>query len=269
MIEICALASGSNGNSYYVGNHEDAILVDAGISTKQLLLRMKSRNLDPRRIKAVFLSHEHSDHSSGIRVLSKRLCVNVYMSKHTYYSLPKSSRPENIRFFEPGQGITVSSFNVYTFLKNHDAVEPCSFRIEGDGFSTGVFTDIGAPCDRVKQELNRCQAVFMETNYDEKMLREGPYPWYLKQRIASDKGHLSNLQAIELVESHRHPRLECIFLSHISQENNTPGTAMSAFEPLSDTMQVKLTSRHEASEVYRAESSGTEEHRIEWSLPWG
>jgi len=251
MIEICALASGSNGNSYYIGNGRDAILVDAGISTKQLLARMKNRGLDPARIKAVFLSHEHSDHSCGVRVLSKRLNVNVWMSKHTYYSLVKTSRPENIRFFEPGETITVASFDVHTFLKNHDAVEPCSFRIEHKGKSTGVFTDIGEPCERVRQALTQCHAVFMESNYDEKMLWDGSYPWYLKQRVASDKGHLSNAQAVKLVGEHRHPQLECIFLSHLSQENNTPSIALSMFEPLSGEVNVKLTSRYDASEVYR------------------
>ncbi len=253
MIEICALASGSNGNSYYIGNGTDAILVDAGVSTKQLLGRMKNRGLDPRRIKAVFLSHEHSDHSCGVRVLSKRLGINIWISKHTYYSLIKTYRPENIRFFEPGETIGVTSFKVHTFLKNHDAIEPCSFRIEYKGKSTGVFTDIGEPCDRVKQTLTLCHAVFIETNYDEKMLWEGSYPWYLKQRVASDKGHLSNIQAVKLVEEHGHPQLECIFLSHLSQENNTPFIALSSFEPLSGKVNVKLTSRYDASDVYRME----------------
>ncbi len=255
MIEICALASGSNGNSYYVGNSSDAILVDAGISTKRLLARMNSRNLDPGNIRAVFLSHEHSDHSGGIRVLSKRLDLTIWMSEHTYYSLPKSSRPAIVRFFSPGEVVDVASFRIHTFLKNHDAVEPCSFRIEHAGFSTGIFTDIGAACEGVKRELTHCRAVFMETNYDEEMLVNGPYPFYLKKRILSDKGHLSNVQAFNLVEEHSHPELECVFLSHMSQENNTPVLAMSAFDSLSGRMNIRLTNRYDASEVYRFQDS--------------
>jgi phosphoribosyl 1,2-cyclic phosphodiesterase len=251
MIEICALASGSNGNSYYVGNKTDAVLVDAGISTRQLLQRMRSRELDIKKVKAVFLSHEHSDHSRGIQVLSKRHGINVWMPAHTWYALPHSYRPPHVQFFEPGETVSVASFRVHTFLKNHDAVEPCSFRIEYSGKSVGVFTDIGEPCERVKVALNQCHAVFIESNYDEKMLWEGVYPWPLKKRVASAVGHLSNMQALELMLKEGHPDLECIFLSHLSQENNTPSIAFSAFEPFHQKTTVKLTSRSEASDVYR------------------
>lgn len=250
MIEICALASGSNGNSYYIGNHQEAVLVDAGITTKQLLLRMKSRGLDPSKIRAVFLSHEHSDHSRGIQVLSKRLGVNIWMPKETWYSLPDYYRPPYAKFFVPGETVTVGSFEVHTFLKNHDAVQPCSFMISHEGKNIGVFTDIGEACDRVKNALKECHAVFMESNYDEKMLWEGSYPWPLKKRVASDVGHLSNIQALQLVQEHAHPLLECLFLSHLSQENNTPAIAYEAFESLHHKTCVKLTSRYDASEVY-------------------
>jgi phosphoribosyl 1,2-cyclic phosphodiesterase len=251
MIEICALASGSNGNSYYIGNNREAVLVDAGISTRMLIQRLKSRNLDIGKVKSVFLSHEHSDHSRGIQVLSKRHRLNIWMTSHTFYSLPHSYRPLYSRFFEPGETVEVGSFRIHTFLKNHDAVEPCSFRIESEGKSTGVFTDIGEPCDRVRTALNECHAVFIESNYDEKMLWGGSYPWPLKKRVASSVGHLSNVQALKLMLEESHPELECIFLSHLSQENNTPAIALSAFEPLHGKTKVMLTSRFEASEVYR------------------
>lgn len=250
MIEICALASGSNGNSYYIGNHDDAVLIDAGISAKQLLQRMNSRNLNPLKIKAVFLSHEHSDHSRGITVLAKKLGINIWMSKHTFYSLPKTSQPRYVSFFSPGQNLSIHSLLVHTFLKNHDAVEPCSFRVEHNGKSVGIFTDIGEPCEKVTNALRLCHGVFLETNYDEKMLWEGNYPWYLKKRIASNVGHLSNHQALQLVENHSHPELQCLFLSHLSQENNTPAVALSAFEAFSRKTKVILTSRVEASEVF-------------------
>lgn len=253
VIEICALASGSNGNSYYIGNGEEAVLIDAGITTKQLLLRMKSRGLDPAKIRAVFLSHEHSDHARGIQVLSKRLTVNIWMPRKTWQVLPEHSRPRYVKFFVPGESISLGTLNVHTFLKNHDAVEPCSFRIETKGKHIGVFTDIGQPCERIRKEVNQCHALFMETNYDEKMLWEGPYPWPLKKRVASDVGHLSNLQALELMQEEAHPGLECLFLSHLSQQNNTPSTAYTTFEPFHQKTRVVLTSRHDASEVYRME----------------
>lgn len=250
MLEICALASGSNGNSYYIGNSREAVLVDAGISSKQLLLRMKTRGLDPSKIRAVFLSHEHSDHSRGIQVLSKRLSVNIWMPIETWYALPVYNRPPYVKFFVPGEAISIGAMEVHTFLKNHDAVQPCSFRVGYEGRSVGIFTDIGEPCERVRSALRECHAVFMESNYDEKMLWEGPYPWPLKKRVASEVGHLSNIQALNLVKEHAHPMLECLFLSHLSQENNTPATAYAAFEPLHHKTRVLLTNRHDASEVY-------------------
>jgi phosphoribosyl 1,2-cyclic phosphodiesterase len=251
VIEICALASGSNGNSYYIGNQTEAILVDSGISTRQLLHRFLSRGLDHKKVKAVFLSHEHSDHSRGIQVLSKRHRVTVWMSKHTFYALPHSYRPMYVELFEPGESVQVGSFIIHTFLKNHDAAEPCSFRIESGAKSVGVFTDIGEPCENVRNAMRQCHVVFIESNYDEKMLWEGSYPWPLKKRVASEVGHLSNIQAMELMLQDSHPALECIFLSHLSQENNIPALAYSIFEPFHHKMEVKLTSRFEASEVYR------------------
>ena len=249
MLEICALASGSNGNCYYIGNKEEAILVDAGISTKQILKRMYERNLDYRKIKGVFISHEHSDHVRGVRVLSKKLSIPAYFTKNTYYAVWGINQPASYSPFEPGVSFQFRSFMVHPFLKRHDAKEPCSFRIEYNGYSIGIFTDIGIPCENVIHHLNRCNAVFLETNYDEKMLWEGRYPYYLKKRVASEVGHLSNEQSLELLSEHAGHQLSHVFLSHLSAENNTPETAFAALESLSNRYQLILTSRHDASEV--------------------
>ena len=215
MLEICAIASGSNGNCYYIGNQKDAILIDAGISCRQLLLRMQLKDLHHEKIKAVFISHEHSDHIRGARVLAKKLNVPVYMTVKTWYSTYKNMQPPFPRFFIPGTKTEVGEFIVFPFLKNHDASEPCSFRIEYKGKSIGVFTDIGEPCQNVMEHLGKCKALFLETNYDEEMLAKGPYPYYLKQRVASAYGHLSNLQAFKLLEEFGGTQLKCVFLSHI------------------------------------------------------
>ena len=189
MITLCAIASGSNGNCYYIGNEKEAILVDVGLSARRILARMRQRNLVPEKIKAVLISHEHSDHASGARVMSKRLKIPVYLTSRTYLALYSQHRPMAPRFFEPGSEIFIGSFRIFPFLKNHDAAEPCSFRIENSGLQVGIFTDIGAPCENVKLHLGQCHALFLETNYDEKMLWEGSYPWPLKKRIGSDHGH--------------------------------------------------------------------------------
>jgi phosphoribosyl 1,2-cyclic phosphodiesterase len=250
MLEICAIASGSNGNCYYIGNEKDAVLIDAGISCKQIVQRMKERKLQPSKIKAVFITHEHSDHLSGARVFGKKMHVPVYITPRTYYSAYKNQRPDLPKFFNPGEKIEVGEFTVHSFLKNHDASEPCSFRVQYREKNIGVFTDIGEPCENVTQHLGMCDGLFLETNYDEKMLWEGSYPWFLKQRVASGVGHLSNKQAFDLLQNHAGENLKCVFLSHISKENNTPEVALQSMNQLKSRFDVRLTSRYEAGLVY-------------------
>ena len=251
MIELCALASGSNGNCYYIGNERDAVLVDAGISAKQILLRINDAGLDATKVRGIFVSHEHSDHIRGVRVLSNKLGVPAWFSQGTFDSLKEPDRPATTNIFIPGKSIKSGSFTIHPFLKSHDAVEPCSFRIEHDDWHIGVFTDIGEACSQLKNHLRKCHALFLETNYDEKMLWEGSYPYMLKQRVASSKGQLSNDQAFELIRDYAGPELVCIFLSHLSGENNRPELAESRFESLTDRFNVRLTSRHTFSDLCR------------------
>ncbi|HEX2395990.1 MAG TPA: MBL fold metallo-hydrolase, partial [Bacteroidales bacterium] len=199
MLTICAIASGSNGNCYYIGNNHEAILIDAGISARQTIARLMLRNLDPTQIKAIFISHEHADHTSGVRVLSKRLKIPVYLTSQTYMAMYSNLRPASPRFFNPGCEVTIGPFSVFPFPKRHDAAEPCSFRVVYKGLHTGVFTDIGSACENVIRNLSLCHVLFLESNYDEKMLWDGTYPWPLKKRIASEYGHLSNDQAYDLI----------------------------------------------------------------------
>lgn len=249
MISLCALASGSNGNCYYIGNEHEAILIDAGIPARRIIARMRRQGLTPARIKAVFISHEHADHAGGVRLLAKRLKVPVYVTQKTYLAMYPNHKPDLPRFFTPGQEIPTGSFQVYPFLKNHDAAEPCSFRIVYRGFHVGVFTDIGSPCENVIYHLSLCHALFLETNYDEKMLWEGGYPLPLKQRIGSDHGHLSNDQAFELLKKYSGSMLGLVFLSHLSAENNTPEIALNRFSELGTKFNIHLTSRHAPGEV--------------------
>lgn len=251
MLEICAIASGSNGNCYYIGNENSAILVDAGISGKQIIARMVEVGLNPQKVKAVFITHEHGDHMRGARGINKKLEVPIYLTVKTYNGAYKNTRPNSPRYFTPDDRIRVDDFTIYPVLKNHDAAEPCSFRIEYEDKNIGVFTDIGEACDNVKNQLELCHALFLESNYDEKMLWEGHYPYFLKQRVASELGHLSNDQTFELLDQHTNGNLECVFLSHISKDNNTPEKAKETMLALSDRFEIKIASRYEASEVYR------------------
>lgn len=253
MIEICALASGSNGNCYYIGNSEEAVLIDAGLSFKQILKRLEAKALDPMRIKALFITHEHGDHLRGARVTGKKLDVPVYMTAGTYRAAFRTWKPISYLAVQDNDPVKIGSLTIFPILKNHDAAEPTSFRIESNGLNIGVFTDIGAPCDNVKNHLKQCHALFLETNYDYQMLKEGSYPYYLKVRIDSTVGHLSNLQAFELLNEHAHPELRCVFLSHLSAENNKPELALGQFKSLEDRFLVKLTDRFAASEIFTFE----------------
>jgi phosphoribosyl 1,2-cyclic phosphodiesterase len=250
MVEICALASGSNGNCYYIGNNEEALLIDAGLSFKQILHRMEARALDPKKIKAIFITHEHGDHVRGARVTGKKLDVPVYMTRGTHAAAFRTWKPISYLPILDNVPVEVGGFAVFPILKNHDAVEPTSFRVACNGISIGVFTDIGAPCDNVKSHLQQCHALFLEANYDQQMLKVGPYPYHLKVRIDSTRGHLSNSQAFELLKEHAHAELRCVFLSHLSAENNTPELALNEFKPLAGRYLIKLTDRFNAGERY-------------------
>lgn len=249
MVEICALASGSNGNCYYIGNEQAAVLIDAGISCKQMLVRMADLGLDAGKVKAVFISHEHVDHIRGARVIAKKLNIPVYFTYGTWNHAHKSSKPVHHQFFQVNQAITINGMIIHAFSKQHDAGEPCSFRVELEGMSIGVMTDIGEACPQVISHLKQCDALFLESNYDEQLLWNGNYPWPLKKRVASALGHLSNDQALSLLMEHAGPQLKTVFLSHISAENNTPELAFETFRPLHNQMEVLLTSRTTASVV--------------------
>jgi phosphoribosyl 1,2-cyclic phosphodiesterase len=250
MVQFCALASGSNGNCYYVGNDQHAVLVDAGISRRQVVDRMKSKGLDPKKIKAIFISHEHSDHACGVRVLSEKLGVPVYMTKITFNNSREQNRPEKYTPFAPGDIVSVGSLQVHTFKKRHDAVDPCSFVVEAHGIRVGVMTDIGSVCDSVTTHVAACDAIFLESNYDEQMLWDGPYPDYLKVRVAGKLGHLSNAQAAELIQQHASDRLKHISLSHLSAENNLPNLALESFKHLEQKHKVVLTNRYAPADVF-------------------
>lgn len=249
MIKVCALASGSNGNCYYIGTDKEAILVDAGISRRQVMKRMKEMKLDIANVKAVFISHEHSDHIRGLRVLCDLHNIQAYLTRNTLDRAHRNYHPKTAHVFKAGDVVTIGGFKVHTFGKNHDAVDPCSFRVEVNNKHIGVMTDIGVACNNLKEHLAACHVAFLESNYDERLLEEGPYPYHLKQRVKSDKGHLSNKQAADLVEEVTSPLLKTIFLSHISADNNRVEIAIKAFDHLSDKYQILPTNRYAPSEL--------------------
>jgi phosphoribosyl 1,2-cyclic phosphodiesterase len=247
---ISSLNSGSNGNCYYIGNNEEAILVDIGISCREVEKRMKRSGLKPEKVKAVFISHEHGDHIRGLEVFSRKFRTPVYITPSTLQNGRLQLEEELVRPFRAYEAIAIGNLVVKAFPKQHDAVDPHSFVIESKGIVTGVFTDIGACCGEVRENFKKCNAVFLESNYDDHMLESGGYPFYLKKRIRSDKGHLSNAQALELFLGHRQDSLSHLFLSHLSKDNNCPVLARELFTQHAGNTEIIVASRHNETDVY-------------------
>ncbi len=247
-LQIASLNSGSNGNCYYVGNETDAVLIDAGISCREIEKRMKHLSLDIKKLRAVFISHEHSDHIRGLATLVKRHFLPVYITHATAKRLPDDIRDFS-RSFTTNVLVEVLGLQIMPFLKKHDADDPHSFVISYDGIKVGVITDIGCACEQVVHYFRQCHAVFLESNYDEDMLANGRYPSFLKQRICSDTGHLSNRQAFELFTHHRPHFMTHILLSHLSKDNNNPDLALELFRSASCTTQIQVAGRYGCSEL--------------------
>lgn len=253
VLEIASLNSGSNGNCYYIGNGEEAILVDAGITCTEIEKRMRRLGLSMERVKALFISHEHSDHILGVPALSRKYKLPVYITDGTYIESRFHIRRQLVHPFLALEPVLVGQLAVTAFSKHHDAIDPHSFIISAGGVTIGVFTDIGHPCEQVIAHFSRCHAAFLETNYDEERLLKGRYPAFLKTRIRSDKGHLSNLQALELFTRHRPTFMSHLFLSHLSKENNAPEIVEALFSAYAGPTKIVLASRDRETAVYRIE----------------
>jgi phosphoribosyl 1,2-cyclic phosphodiesterase len=247
---IASLNSGSNGNCYYIGNGKEAVLIDAGISCRETERRMKQLGLALSTVKAIFVSHEHSDHITGVPGIAKKYQLPVYITAPTF-TAAKIPVEQNLVFpFAANQPVAIGELSVTAFRKFHDAADPHSFVVSGNGISIGVFTDIGHACTQVAEQFSRCHAVFLEANYCEELLSKSSYPAFLKQRISSDEGHLSNAQALKLFAAHRSPQLSRLILSHLSKNNNTPQLVEKIFEQQAGSTSITVASRYEASPVF-------------------
>jgi len=251
---ITSLNSGSNGNCYYVGNDKEAVLIDAGISCRETEKRMQRLGLHMSNVKAIFVSHEHTDHISGIPLLSKKYQLPVYITTATLRSSNLTIEKHLVCNFQTGKTVAVGGLQVKSFFKSHDAVDPHSFVVSYNGIKVGVFTDIGFSCKEVTKYFRQCHAAFLESNYCENMLASGDYPYHLKRRISSDKGHLSNAQALSLFLQHRGEKLSHVLLSHLSKNNNSPELVNSLFNQNAGNTNVIVASRYAETSVFCIEN---------------
>jgi phosphoribosyl 1,2-cyclic phosphodiesterase len=247
---ITSLNSGSNGNCYYIGNDAEAILVDAGISCRETERRMQRLGLSMDKVKAIFISHEHTDHISGLPVLSKKYQLPVYITAGTLQHGQLDLQRHLVSPFQAYQAVQVGALSITAFPKFHDANDPHSFVVTSSTVRVGVFTDIGKPCDHLINHFKQCHAAFLEANYDEGMLMNGRYPVFLKNRIKGGEGHLSNAQALELFTAHRPAYMSHLLLSHLSKDNNDPKLVQDLFEQNTTHTQIVVASRFVETPVY-------------------
>ena len=250
-VYIASLNSGSNGNCYYIGNDNEAVLIDAGISCRETEKRMKRLGLLMNKVKAIFVSHEHTDHISGIPVLSKKFQLPVYITSNTLKYSGLIIEQHLINSFCAHQIINIGGLSITPFPKSHDACDPHSFIVSYNEIQIGIFTDIGFPCEHVIKHFQQCHAAFLEANYDEEMLANGKYPYHLKKRIKSSDGHLSNDDALQLYISHKPAQMGHLILSHLSKNNNCPELVHQLFNRHAGTTEIIVASRYHETEVYK------------------
>ena len=227
-LEVCVLASGSSGNAIYVASDQTRILIDAGLSAKQVAIRLDQIGVIPESINGICISHEHGDHVAGIRVLQKRHGIPVYTNAGTLNGIMRRPKSDEIKtkIFQTGSAFEIGDLTIEPFSVPHDAYEPVGFRIQTPEGCVGIVTDLGMSTSLVREKLKGCHALVMESNHDEDLLREAPRPWPLKQRIRSRQGHLSNTDAAQLIAECATDALEHVFLAHLSSDCNTPDTAL-------------------------------------------
>ena len=226
-MRFSVLSSGSKANSTYIESGSTRILIDCGLSARETERRLACLGVDPTKINAIFVTHEHSDHIRGIPVFSKKYRVPVYANTRTAECL---KLVYGIEVFEPGQAIDIGDISMRAFRIVHDAVDPVGYVARAEGLKFGQATDLGRVTPLVRDALSHCHSILLESNHDPEMLRECEYPWVLKQRISSAHGHLSNNVAAEFLTEIIHSELQRVILGHLSENSNTQTLALKASE---------------------------------------
>jgi phosphoribosyl 1,2-cyclic phosphodiesterase len=258
IVKFCALASGSSGNAALLATESTRILIDAGISMLQLRKRLSAIGEDLSRVDAILVTHEHSDHISGLPVLGRNRDVHAsfWLSRLTEPAIAwGDQRPSRVETFQAGASFTIGDIEVQSFSIPHDAVDPVGFCFETQGVKVGIATDLGYIPESVKFHLRRVDLLLIEANHDLDMLKVGPYPWSVKQRVMSRVGHLSNMHTYDYLMQDLDTCTANLLLGHISEQNNHPAIVqMIADEALQKrglTTRLTLASQNTPSEVFQ------------------
>jgi len=232
-MELSVLASGSSGNCFYIENNENAILVDAGISAKQIISRLDAIGKNPLNIRGIFITHEHSDHIRGADVFARKFNVPIFSTKKTAQNCLLCQDNDKINTIGNNDTVKLCGMEINSFSKSHRAADPVSYNIS-NGKKISIITDIGHACQNVVDNVKDCDLLCLESNYDRDMLTNGFYPYFLKKWIESDIGHLSNRDSALCVLENASTKLKHLILSHLSKNNNTPELALDSFKILKE-----------------------------------
>jgi phosphoribosyl 1,2-cyclic phosphodiesterase len=235
-MRLIILGSGSSGNALYIESGVTRVLVDAGLSARETARRMTEVGVDAARLDAIVVTHEHADHVKGVRVMSKTAAVPVFISDPTRNECHWPGGGEGIRWGEricSSQPFQIGSLDFHPFTIPHDGIDTFAFTVESEGVKVGIVTDLGYITKLVAERLRGSNLVMIESNHDRDMLKVGPYPWPLKQRIASNEGHLSNDETARWIREDFDGRAEYLVLAHLSRQCNHPELArLSAIQAL-------------------------------------
>jgi phosphoribosyl 1,2-cyclic phosphodiesterase len=232
-VRICVLGSGSRGNSTLIATERTRLLVDAGFSKKDTYRRLANAGERTDGFDAIVISHEHSDHINGLQSLAIDLKAPIYISAPTREVIRWDPRVNALEEISAGKKFSVGDIEITPFSIPHDAVDPVAFTFESQGIKVGVVTDLGYIPEVVKQRVQGCHCLVFESNHDLEMLKVGPYPWYVKQRVMGRHGHLSNNATAEFLGADFDGVAQVLVLAHLSENNNHPEIArMSAEEAL-------------------------------------
>lgn len=228
-MQISVLGSGSKGNSVYIESGDSGVLIDAGFSGKQIEERLKKIGKDTKKLNGILLTHEHNDHIQGAGVLSRRLNIPLLANEGTIRGGEgRLGKIHKIYEFQTGEKFTFRDFEIRSFRLSHDTNDPVGFVVSNAHSTMGYCTDTGKVTHLMADRLSHCELLVLEFNHDLKMLKLGPYPPALQQRVRSSQGHLSNPDAANFLESIQSTRLHTVILAHLSETNNIPDLAMKA-----------------------------------------
>lgn len=240
-MRLCSLSSGSSGNCIYVGTEDSGVLVDCGVSGKEILENLKNIGVCTSKIKGILVTHEHSDHTKGVGIISRKLNIPIYANAGTWQGMDNSLgkiAAENIKYFDTGVDFNIDGIEIKPYSIPHDAADPVGYSFRRGNRKVCIATDLGYFSDEVKDNVKQADMVLLEANHDIEMVKVSHYPYFLKRRILSDVGHLSNEAAGKAVLELLKTGVKKVLLGHLSKENNFPELAYQTVKNILEENQV-------------------------------